>query len=461
MSHMPLPDPQAAAAPGPRGHFLVGSLPEFTHDLPGTMAHNFALYGDMVRYRVGPRTIFVLSHPELSQEILVERQREFPKFEGKNGLGIVVGNGLIANVDHDSWLTQRRMMQPMFHRKRLAAMGDKLSAAGERMVNRWSTYTPGTTVDVGQEMLQVTLDIITQTMFSADVLGQVGSIGPAVDVGIHYASYKLQNPFTAPASWPTPRNRAYAAAQQTLDRVIYGFINQRRASGEAPGDLLDMLLEARDADTGAQMSDQQIHDEVLTIFAAGHETTANTLTFAWYLLSQYPQVLARLQAEIDTVLQGRTPTVADLPQLPYTQQVFKEAMRLYPAAPIVGPRRVLADTTVGGYSVPAGSRLIVSIYNIHRHPALWEKPLLFNPDRFAPEQSANRHHLAFMPFGAGPRKCIGNNLAEMEGPLLLAFGAQRYELRMQPGQPIETEMAITLRPKDGLQMTLHPRTVQA
>lgn len=457
MAHIALNSTATPQAPGPRGAPLVGSLPDFTSDLLGTMARDFALYGDVIRYRVGPRKVYILSHPDLAQEVLVERNREFPKFEGKNGLGLVVGNGLIANANHESWLAQRRMMQPMFHRKRLAAMGDKMADAGARMTDRWGAFAPGSAINMSHEMLQVTLDIITQTMFSADVLSDVGRIGPAVDVGVHYANYKLQNPFSAPASWPTPRNRAYAAASKTLDGIVYGFIQQRRASGDAPGDLLDMLLEARDADTGEQMSDQQIHDEVLTIFAAGHETTANTLTFAWYLLSQHPDILARLHAELDTVLQGRAPTVADLPQLPFTQQVFKEAMRLYPAAPIAGPRRVLADTTLGGYHIPAGARLITSIYNIHHHPALWENPLAFDPDRFAPERSAGRHHLAFMPFGAGPRKCIGNNLAEMEGPLLLAYGAQRYEFRLAPGYQPELEVAITLRPKHGMPMSIHPR----
>ncbi len=456
MAHAPVlassPD-----APGPRGHLLLGNLPEFTRDLLGMMAADFPHYGDVIRYRVGPRLAYILSHPDLAQEVLIKRQREFPKVGGTGGLGVVVGNGLIANESPESWLTQRRMMQPMFHRQRLAAMGDKMTAAGARMLDRWSAHRRDVPLDIGAEMLQVTLDIIMQTMFSADVMSQVGRIGPAVTVAIEYANHRIFNPLSAPTGWPTPRNRAYAVARDTLDSVVFGLIGERRAAGQGHGDLLDMLLEARDADTGERMTDQQLRDEVLTIFAAGHETTANTLTFAWYALSQHPDVRARLHEELDRVLQGRLPVVADLPSLPYTQQVFKEAMRLYPAAPIVGPRLALADTTLGGYRIPGGARVIVSIYNIHRHPAFWSDPDRFDPDRFAAEPGEKGHHLAFMPFGAGPRKCIGNNLAEMEGALLLALVASRYTLELVPGHVVRPQMAITLRSKTGMPMRLVPR----
>ncbi|HEY1014706.1 MAG TPA: cytochrome P450 [Herpetosiphonaceae bacterium] len=449
----------APDAPGPRGRLLLGSLPEFTGDLLATMADDFPRYGDLIRYRVGPRTVYVLSHPELAQEVLVRRQREFPKAGGSGGLGVVVGKGLIANPDPDSWLAQRRMMQPMFHHKRLAAMGDKMTAAGERMLGRWAARPAGAPLDMSVEMMEVTLDIIMQTMFSADVLSEVGRIAPAVAVATEYANHRIFNPLSAPAAWPTRRNRAFAKAKATLDEIIFGLIRERRAMAERPGDLLDMLLDARDADTDEQMSDQQIRDEVLTIFAAGHETTAGTLAFACYALSQHPAALARLHEESDRVLGGRLPTVDDLPNLPYAQQVFREAMRLYPAAPIAGPRRALADTDLGGFRIPAGARLIVSIANIHRHPALWREPERFDPDRFAQGAAEARHPLAFMPFGAGPRKCIGNNLAEMEGTLLLALVAGRHGLELLPGHEVRPRLAITLRAATGIPMILRRRAL--
>jgi cytochrome P450 len=398
----------------------------------------------------------MVAHPELAQEILVERGSEFVIMPKNQGLGLMLGNGLITNDNHESWLTQRRMMQPMFHRQRLVAMGDKMVAAGERMLERWQARPAGEVVNIAEEMMQVTLDIITQTMFSADVLSEAGRVGPAVSVTTHFVSRRGVSPIQLPVTWPTPHNRAFRQATQTLDQIVYGLINQRRAEGTTHGDLLDMLLEARDADNGESMSNQQLRDEVLTIFAAGHETTANTLSWAWYMLAQHPEIMARLQAELDSVLQGRTPTIADLPNLPYTQQVFNEVLRLYPAAPSI-PRLVTHATTLRGYTLPAKSLILLSIYNIHRHPEFWSDPNTFNPERWAGDSHKRQHRLTFMPFSAGPRICIGNNLALMEGQLLLAMVAQYADLRLVPGQQVRPEVAVTMRPKDGLMMTIHPR----
>ncbi|MBV9790169.1 MAG: cytochrome P450 [Chloroflexi bacterium] len=443
-------------APGPRGEWLVGNMRDFRRDSLGTLAQSFATYGDIVKFKLGGRVLHMVAHPELAQEVLIDRSSEFVKMPKHQGLGLMLGNGLITNDNHESWLTQRRMMQPMFHRQRLVAMGDKMVAAGERMIGRWQAWPDGETVNIAEEMMQVTLDIITQTMFSADVLSEAGRVGPAVATTTHFVSKRGVGPIQLPVSWPTPNNRAFRQATQTLDEIVYRLINQRRAEGTTHGDLLDMLLEARDADNGESMSNQQLRDEVLTIFAAGHETTANTLSWAWYMLAQHPEVMARLQAELDSVLEGRTPTIADLPNLPYTQQVFNEVLRLYPAAPSI-PRLVPRETTLRGYTLPAKSMILLSIYNIQRHPEFWSDPNTFNPDRWAGDNHKRQHRLAFMPFSAGPRICIGNNLALMEGQLLLAMVAQYADLRLVPGQQVKPEVAVTMRPKDGLQMTIHPR----
>lgn len=447
----------ALIAPGPRGRLLIGNLHDFIDDFLVTMQRDFINHGDIVRYQIGSRIVHVVSNPDYAQYVLVDHQRDFPKVGGNGGLQIIAGNGLISNPSPESWLIQRRMMQPMFHRKRLAAMGEKIDGAGARMIQRWQALPDAAPIDMDHEMLQVTLDIIMQTMFSADMLGEVGKLAPAVTAAVDYANYRIFNPFSLPLPMPTRRNRAYMQARKVLDSMIFGLIKQRRAATEPVGDLLDMLLEAQDAETGERMSDEQIRDEVLTIFAAGHETTANTLTFAWYLLSEHREIRQNLQAELDQVLQGRAPSVNDLPQLPYTLQVFKEAMRLYPAAPITGPRRVTKPTQLGGYDLPLNSQVIVSITNLHLHPAFWENPLQFDPSRFASNANQPRHHLAFMPFGAGPRKCIGNNLAEMEGALLLACVAQHYNPQLQPGHQVKPEMAITMRAKAGMPMFLKRR----
>jgi cytochrome P450 len=273
-------------------------------------------------------------------------------------------------------------------------------------------------------------------MFSTDVLEQTTVIGQAVSVGIAFIFRRMHNPLSLPLMLPTPSNLSFKRARQVLDRVVYAIIDARLQTGEQHHDLLDMLISARDADTGQGMSREQLRDEVVTIFLAGHETTANGLTWAWYLLSQHPAHLHALQHEVDTVLQGRPPTIDDLKNL---------------------PRRVAQNTPLGGYDLAAGSQVMVNIYGIHHHPDLWEEPEAFKPERFLPGMSLEHQKLAYMPFGAGQHKCIGSNFALVEAQLLLALIAQHYELRLAPDQRIEEELGITLRPRSGMRMTLHPR----
>jgi cytochrome P450 len=305
-------------------------------------------------------------------------------------------------------------------------------------------------------MMEVTLDIITETMFSRDVLGEVGTIGPAVANATHFIQKRIQSPVQLPLTFPTPANLSFQNHIGTLNALVNKLIAERRASGEKPGDLLDMLLEARDADTGKAMSDEQLRDEVITIIGAGHETTANTLSFAFYVLSQHPEVLQKLQHEVDTVLAGRTPTLADLQHLPYSKQVLEETLRLYPAAPSTSPRVATQDVVLNGYAIPKGGLLLTNIFNIHRHPKYWENPETFDPERWVNGEDL-KHRFAYMPFGAGPRKCIGNNLAMLEGQLLLVMVVQRYVLQVAQKE-VGLEQAVTLRPKGGLKMGLQLRS---
>ncbi len=457
---------EAQRAPGPRGRFLVGSLRDFRGDrLIDTMEQARAEYGDVVRFRIGPRTVHVVSHPDLTQEVLVKQKETFFKIqEGTNrkvGLGLVLGEGLLTNHDHDSWFIKRRMLQPVFHRRRVATTADEMVAAGQKMLSRWEElYAPEDIVDVHEEMMRVTLDVINRTMFGADVTREAGRVGTAMTVLTRYAFAQAGNPFSVPLWVPTRRNKDFHRALETIDSVVSGLIRARqtaRDSGEQPrGDLLDMLLDAEDAETGERMTDQEVLDEVKTVFAAGHETTANALTWTWLLLSEHPEAGEKLKAELDTVLAGRLPTLADIPHLNYTRQVFEETLRLYPPVPAL-IRRTARPTTLGGYEIPAASRVLISIYNIHRHPEFWERSVRFEPERFSAERRASHHDLAYIPFGAGQHKCIGNNLAVLEGSLLLAMIAQRYELDLAPGHPVEREVAVTMRPKEGLFMKLRPR----
>jgi cytochrome P450 len=451
------------AIPGPPPQLLIGNIAEMRNG--GALAafeRNFKKYGDLFQLKLGPSNIYVISSPVLAQEILIDRNKDFPKNDGI--LGLLLGNGLVTNNDHESWLVQRRMMQPMFHRQRLADMGEKMLAASTRLTARLETQletqsNSSVQIDLAEEMFQVTLDIIMQVMFSADMLGQAGTIGPAISEALHFVQGRIQNPIRLPMNWPIPSHQNFHQAKHTLDQVVLEIIANRRASqnsGQAkPGDLLDMLLEARDADTGEAMSDAQLRDEVLTIFAAGHETTAHTLGFAFVALAQHPEVLARVQHELDTVLEGRAPTMNDLEHLPEIKRVLEETLRLYPAAPLVSPRVNVRDEQLAGFDLPKNSLLLISIFNIQRHPDFWPEPERFNPNRWL--EPGEQHRLAYMPFGAGPRKCIGNNLALMEGQLILASVLQHYELHLEPGQSVIPEQAVTLQPKGGLKMILRKR----
>jgi cytochrome P450 len=456
----PVPDHAAPRAPrqapGPRGLFLLGSILDFKRDILQAMAKGQE-YGEPVRYRLGPVIVHGVSHPDLAEEVFMDGSNSFGKLGDDNPLRLVLGDGLLTSNDHESWFRHRKMMQPIFHRQRIAKLYDKMVGCAEEMLGRWRAFEPGETVDVHQEMMRVTLDIVSQTMFSANVMNDLDKIGPeAVNVTIDYAFQRLQNPFSPPTSWPTPANRRFKQVMRSLDSLLYGIIEGRRKAQAPYDDLLDMLLSAQDEATGEVMDDKEMRDEVITVLAAGHETTAITLTWTWYLLSQHPEIEARLHDEVDRVLAGRMPALADLPNLPYTLQVFEESMRLYPSAPII-PRLTTRATTLGGYDLPKGSRVLVNLFNLHRHPDFWPDPEKFDPERFAPEKRKEQHRFAYLPFGAGPHLCIGKSFALLEAHLLLIAIAQRYSLRHAPGHRVQNHATITLRPRYGMLMVIRPR----
>jgi cytochrome P450 len=447
----------ATPAPGPRGAPLLGSIPAFRRDILAAMSSGWRAHGDLTRYTLGPVVVHGVSSPELAEEVLTD-SATFGKLGPENPLRLVLGNGLLTSSDHDSWLRNRRMMQPVFARSCISGLYDTMVGCTESALERLGAdYAPGDQLDLHTEMMRVTLDIVSRAMFSANILDDLDTIGPhAVDIAVNYAFSRLQNPFSPPTNWPTPSNRRFAGVMTALDTLVYRLIAERRAATEPKNDLLDMLLAAQDAETGECMGDRQLRDEILTMFAAGHETTAITLTWTFYLLSQHPEVLRTLQREVDEVLSGRVPTLADLPQLPYTLAVFEESMRLYPSAPII-PRLTQRETTLGGHHLPAASRVLVNLFNIHRHPEHWADPEAFQPDRFLGERRKERHRYSYVPFGAGPHLCIGKHFALLEAHLLLAAIAGRYELRHVPSHRAVTHATITLRPRYGMQMTLHPR----
>ncbi len=451
--------PERRAIPRLKGQPLIGSLREFGRDALSVAEAGWKQYGDLYALDLGPRALYVVSHPELAEAVLIDGKNIYQRskaFEGGTPLTYVVGLSLLT-TDGESWLAKRRLMQPIFHRQRIQGMGEQMAAAGRRLLERWEALPDGAPVDLSREMKHVTLDIINRTMFGVDVLPEIDRIGESVDVGLHYIAGRIRAPIRLPSSWPTPANRRLRAARDLLDGYLYRVIDQRRASGEHPGDLLDMLLEARDEDSGLGMDDLQIRNEVASIYGAGHETTAVALAWTWYALNQHPEVLRKLQAEVDGVLGGQTPTTADLPQLPYTLMVLEEAMRLFPPVPFTA-RTAVSDGALGGYTIPKGGVVLLAINNLHRHPDFWSEPAAFRPERFTPEAKAARHKLAYMPFLSGPHLCIGNNFALMEGQLLLAMMAQRYTPTLVSPTPPERDVAVTMRPKGGLPVRLVRRS---
>jgi cytochrome P450 len=444
-------------APGPRGNFLFGNLPDLWRNPLEFYPEIRERYGDVVRLRgVGGLSWYLVSHPNDIEHVF--KSKQYPKGLFVETVKLLVGNGLITS-EGEFWRRQRRLASPAFHRQRLINLSTMMTASAERVVERWEVpASQGQPVDVAQDMMALTLEIVGRALFNVDLSKAADEVGHALTVALEYVNHRSLNPLSLPEQFPTRQNRRFKRARQTIDQLMYQIIedHRRNPSTATHGDLLTMLLEARDEETGEGMNNQQLRDEVTTIVLAGHETTAATLAWTWYLLAQHPDVAHKLRNELDDVLAGRTPTFEDLPNLPYTRMVIDETLRLYPPVWSVA-RQAMEDDEIGGYHIPAKSPIVVSQYVTHRHPKFWDNPEAFDPERFSPERSTGRHKFAYFPFGGGPRICIGNNFALMEAQLLLATLAQHYELALVPEHPVVPEPLITLRLKHGLRMTIRKR----
>jgi cytochrome P450 len=444
-----------------KGAPLIGVTPEFQRDPIQFLENGWHKYGDHFIAKLGPRSMHIISNPLAAQEILTTRKhvlRRSNTFEGGTPLTYILGLSLIT-TDGDGWLVKRRMMQPVFHRSNISAMGGKMQSAGEAMLDRWAQIPSGQIVDMTREMKLVTLDIINRTMFSTNILPEVDQVGGVVDHAVDFIASRAGNPFALPARWTMiPSHKKFWDQRAKLDEYLFRMIRERRimlANNEKKGDLLEMLIEAQDADTGEVMNDQQVRDEVAGIYGAGHETTALALSWAWHVLNKYPEVLTKLRAEVDAL--GHNVQASDMPNLPYTLAVLEETMRLFPPVPMT-VRAAFETTEVGGTTIPQGHLTAIAIRNIHRHPDYWQDPLEFKPERFLPENKSTLNRNAYMPFLSGPHMCIGNNFSLMEGQLLLAMMAQKFDVTESPMQSDEGKMAITMRPKYGLPVTITSRT---
>jgi cytochrome P450 len=418
-------------------------------------------YGDVVRYPMGPFRVYQVSHPDDVKRVLVDNARNYRKTDLMQRLRPIFGNGLLLS-EGDFWMRQRRLAQPAFHRERLAGLTATMPGLIASELQRWEAHVgSGQPFDLAAELMRLTLDLTGQVLFSTDLSEVADDMGRAMTVLIEEANRRVLSLLPLPDFLPFPSHRRFRSALRLLDRVVLDIIDQRRhGASPAHDDLLSLLMETRDADTGEGMSDSQLRDEVMTLVLAGHETTASALAWAFHLLHRHPEAEERLVREVASVLGNRVPGFEDLPRLAYTARVFDETLRLYPPAWFFS-RMALADDELGGYTIPRGSIVVVLPYVIHRHPAFWEHPEAFDPDRFLPERSGSRPRFAWLPFGGGQRVCIGQGLAVMEGQLILAMMAQRYRFRPVPGHPVEPRALVTLRPSHGLRVTAHPVDVSA
>ena len=432
------------------GHFVLGNLPAYRKDPLGFGRTIAARYGDVVDLRIFNRRLFFLAHPEFVHQVLVRDAEKFHKSPVYHiFLGRALGEGLLTSED-DFWRRQRKLAQPAFHHGRIGSyartMVDYTDAAA-----RWQGSE---TLLVNREMASVTLEVVCRTLFSTDIRAQADRIGFALTELLEAITEATDAAVFLPAWLPTRNNRRIRRGVAELDSVIMPLIAARRRSGEDTGDLLSMLLLARD-DEGRGMSDRGLRDEAVTIVLAGHETTANALTWAWVLLAQHPGAEAKLHAELDAVLNGELPTLEHVKHLTYTEMVVKETLRLYPPIPEVA-RQALEDVPLGEYVIPKGTIVLLPIYTLHHDPRWFEDPDAFRPERFA-EGARALPKGAYLPFGGGPRVCIGNAFAQLEATLLLATLAQRYRLRLEHGAHVVPEATLTLRPKGDLVMHLHAR----
>jgi cytochrome P450 len=442
---------QKRIAPGPPGHFLLGNLREFRRDVLGLVMESAATYGDIVRCRLGPQVVHLLNHPDHVEQVLQKRSSNYDKnTRSSASIRTVTGESLLT-CNGEAWKCQRRMDQPAFHHRQISGFAGQMTAAAETMIRSWQGRP---VLDISSEMARLTYSIVGQTLFSFNTGEDAATVEKAMRVILPHAFGRLGNLVNWPDWLPTPANLRFRKSLAAVDQVVYRIIDKHRRAqenGDPDTDLLSMLMRVRDSETRAGLDDSQLRNETITFLLAGHETTANALTWTFYLISRHPEVERRLLTEITDVLGGRTPTLEDIPKLTYTKSVIQESMRLYPPIWII-ERRVIADDEIGGYTLPAGSAVVISPYTLHRHPAFWDRPDEFDPSRFDSPAPP-----AYFPFGAGPRSCIGSEFAMLEAQLITTMVMQSFQLDLVLGHPVEPLPDITLRSKHGMMMTLHPR----
>lgn len=441
--------------PGPRGLPTLGLTLAIRKDALGTLRRVAREYGDIVCMPVAFQDRIFLNHPAYVEEVLVIQQSKFYKSElTKRVTEGLLGQGLLIS-EGDFWRRQRRLMQPSFHRSRVFEYAATMAETAERHIHAWRD---GEQRDLAGEMMALTLDVAVRTLFGTTLHTEAQQVGRSMTFLMRYQLGRQRSLFRIPEAWPTPRNNRARRERDFLDSLVYRFIEERGAQGNSNhrNDLLSLLMSAMDED-GAQMSPKQLRDESMTLFLAGHETTAQALAWTWYLLGENPAAEARLHKELRSVLNGRAPEPGDLMKLPYLDALLREVLRLYPPAYITA-RTSIEPSQIAGYDFPAGSTMLMSQWVMHRDPRFYDEPDAFRPERWLEGLADRLPAGSYFPFGDGPRRCIGQGFAMLEAATVIAILAQRFQFRVVPGHPVEPEPLVTLRPRNGIRMTLHARS---
>jgi cytochrome P450 len=395
----------------------------------------------------------MLIDPAHVEYVLQTNSRNYRKGRNYKEVAASTGNGLFVS-EGDVWRRQRRLAQPAFHHQRIASFAKIMTDSAEAMLKHWQPLAEcGASVEVDAEMLRLTLGIVGKALFSRDLSDKADTMSQSFEIIRKHTIDRIMSVVKFPANFPTLQNRRFRQAIANAEQIVYDLIAERRRGQGNTDDLLSLFMAARDEETGEGLSDTELRDQALTIIGAGYETTTQALAWTWYLLAKHQEVENRLHAEISDVLGGRTPTFDDLPHLKYTLMVFQEAMRLYPPIWMM-TRAAITSDEIGGYRIPANSEILLLPYITHRHPKYWENAEEFDPEHFLPEKVATRPRFAYLPFGGGPRQCIGNNFALMEAQLIIATVAQKYRLRLADERVIEPEASVTLRPRGSMRMKL-------
>ena len=419
-----------------------GNVREMVRD-PLQFFQNIASqYGDIVCYRPAPEPAYLLNHPDYIRHVLVDNNRNYSKDTRSNQIfGRVIGDGLIT-AEGETWRKQRRMMQPAFHHTRIENFDGLIVEVAHSLLDRWQlAFESNQPIDIAREMAALTLTVTMRALFGVDLGEEVRELGEIINRAANY--------------FEKPSHPQLIRSAQEFGEIVDRIIQRRKQNFKDSGDLLSSMILARDKEGGAGMDDEQLRNQVMTLTLAGYETTASALTWMWHLLAQNLWAVERLRSEVRDTLKGRPPRYADLENLPFTGMVLDESLRLFPPAWILG-RRALGDDMVDGFYIPANTVIAICIYTLHRHPSFWDQPDTFNPERFSPENSKGRHKYAYIPFGGGPRQCIGNNFGLMEAALVMACILQRFELHSIPGMDVHPQALFVLRPNRDVMMSLHP-----